>query len=78
MEITSAPMLKYYDPSKPLTLETDASLNDLGVFQLQHEYPTYFASKNLQPHQKTYVKIERESLAVPGAMEKFCHFLYNK
>ena len=30
-KIISAPVLKYYDPSKPLTLQTDASLRVPGV-----------------------------------------------
>ena len=46
-EMTSALMPKYYDPNKPLTLQTDASLKGLGVILLWEEHPIYFASKNL-------------------------------
>ena len=33
-EVTSAPLLKYYDPSKPLILQTDANLKHLGAVLL--------------------------------------------
>ena len=75
-EITSAPILAYYNPNKPTTLQTDTSCKGLGACLLQNEKPIYFASKALTEMQKGYVTIELESLAVTWAMEKFHHFLY--
>ena len=52
METTNMPLLKYYHPSKSLTLLSDATVKDLGAYLLQKDYQIYFASKSLQPHQK--------------------------
>ena len=75
-ELTAAPILAYYNPKKPMVLQTDASCKGLGACLLQNEKPVYFASKVLTEMQKGYVAIELESLAVAWAMEKFHHFLY--
>ena len=75
-EITTAPILAYYNPNKPTILQTNASCKGLGACLLQNEKPVYFASKALTETQKGYVAIELESLAVTWVMEKFHHFLY--
>ena len=74
-ETTRVLILRYYDPSKPLTLQTDASLRGLGAVLLQRGHPVYFSSKSLQPHQKAYVAIEHDSLTVASVMGKFHHFV---
>ena len=75
-EIVAAPILAYYNPNKPMILQTDASWKGLGACLLQNERPVYFASRALTETQKGYVAIELESLVVAWAMEKFHHFLY--
>ena len=45
--ITQAPVLAYYDPHKPLTLQEDASKHGLGATLLQEGKPITFASKFL-------------------------------
>ena len=75
-EISSVPVLAYYNPKKQTVLQTDASIKGLGACLLQEEKPVYFASKALTDAQKGYVAIEFESLAVAWPMEKFHHFLY--
>ena len=77
-EISSAPVLGYYDPTKELVLQTDASTKGLGAVLLQEGKPIYFASKSLTSSQKNYVAIELEALAVSWAMQKFHHYLYGK
>ena len=62
-EISSAPVLGYYDPSKELVLQTDASTKGLGAVLLQEGKPIYFASKSLTASQKNYVAIELEAIA---------------
>ena len=74
-EIASAPVLPYYNPKKPHSLQTDASVKGHGACLLQDDKPAYFASKTLTDAQKGYVVIELESLAVALAMKKFHHFL---
>ena len=75
-EISSAPVLAYYNPRKQTMLQTDESMKGLGACLLQEEKPVYFARKALAHAQKGYVAIEIESVAVAWTMEKFHHFLY--
>ena len=72
----AAPILAYYNPSKPTILQTNASCKGLAACLLQNEKPVYFASKVLTEMQKGYLAIDLESLAVAWVMEKFHHFLY--
>ena len=64
-EISSAPVLAYYDPKKQTMLQTDVCIQGLGACLLQEDKPIYVASKALTDAQRGYV-----------AMEKFHHFLY--
>ena len=74
--IATAPLLTYYDPKKPTVLQTDASIYGLGCVILWHGKPVAYASKALQAHEKGYVALEKEALAVTWALEKHHHFLY--
>ena len=51
-EVTTAPILAYYNPKKPMVLQTDASCKGLGAYLLQNEKPVYLASKALTETQK--------------------------
>ena len=75
-EIVAAPILAYYNPKKPMILQTNVSCKVLGACLLQNQRPIYFTSRALTETQKGYVAIELEPLAVATAMEKFHHFLY--
>ena len=75
-EISSAPLLAYFNPKKQMVLQTDASIKGLGACLLQEEKPVYFTSKALTDAQRGYVAIKIELLSVAWAMEKFHHFLY--
>ena len=44
-ELTSAPVLQYYDPKKPLVLQMDASSKGLSTVLLQESHPVYFTSR---------------------------------
>ena len=46
-EISSVPVLVYYNPKKQTVLQTDVSIKGLGSCLLQEEKPVYFASKAL-------------------------------
>ena len=54
-EMTSMPILRYYDHSKPLPLQTNVSLKGLDAVLLQERHPVYFASKSLHVHQKNLI-----------------------
>ena len=76
-EITSTPILAYYNPNKPTTLQTDASCKGLGARLLQNEKSCIFCQQGTNRNvEGLHVTIELESLGVTWVMEKFHHFLY--
>ena len=83
--------LKFYDPSLPTYIETDANQNGIGVILLQpidsnytlDEYgiptslmPVDFASKTLTSAEHNYANIDRELLGVVFGVEHFKHFTF--
>ena len=63
--------LRYYDQSKPVTLQCDASLKGLGACIIQDRQPIAFASKSLMDTKTRYANIKRELLAIIYGCEKF-------
>ena len=70
--------LRYYDQTKPVTLQCDASLKGLGACIIQDGQPTTFASKSLTDTETHYTNIERELLAIIYGCEKFHTYLYRR
>ena len=77
-EIAKAPLMAYYDPKKPIVVQTDTSVYGIGCAMLQSSKPVAYASKALQAHEQGYVALEGEALAVAWALEKHHHFLYGQ
>lgn len=73
--LTSAPILKQADESKPFILRTDSSGYALGAVLLQgegaDERPIEYASRLLSSAERNYNTTEREALAVVWAISKF-------
>ncbi|XP_053400458.1 uncharacterized protein K02A2.6-like [Mercenaria mercenaria] len=76
--ITQAPVLAFYDPAKPLELQTDASRSGLGATLLQEGRPIGYASKSLTPSQMNYAMIELECLGLVFGLKKFHQWVYGK
>ncbi|KAL1447311.1 hypothetical protein WDU94_000006 [Cyamophila willieti] len=76
--ICSSPVLRYYDDTKQLTIETDASKDGLGSCLLIEDQPVSFASRSLTKCEQFYAQIEKELLAICFATEKFHQFIYGK
>ena len=74
-EISTAPILRYYDLKKPVVLQTDACTKGLGAVLLQDGHPVSFATRSLTAAQQNYVAIELEALALSWAVQKFHHYL---
>ena len=84
--------MKFYNDTKPLYLETDASGVDLGAALLQlHDnttcqkgitpdntilHPIAFASKCLTGAEQRYSNIEQEALGILHGLEKFHHYCF--
>ena len=70
--------LRYYDWTKPVTLQCDASLKGLGACIIQDGQPIVFASKSLMDTETRYANIKRELLAIVYGCEKFHTYLYRR
>ena len=71
---TSAPVLVYFKPDRPIKLSVDASSKGLGAVILQDDHPIAYASKSLTRTQ--YAQIEKEMLAVVFGCTRFHDFIY--
>ena len=56
---TAVQPLKYYDRTKPVTVQADASQRGLGTCLLQEGQPIAFATKSLTDTETRYTNIER-------------------
>ena len=75
---TEAPVLRFYDPTLPLTLSVDSSSTGLGCVIMQEGQPIVCASRALTKTQQNYAQIEKETLAVVYGCEKFHQFVYGR
>ena len=60
ISISSAPVLKFFDPKEPVTLSVDASQKGVGAVLLQNDRPVAFASKALTPSQENYAQLKKK------------------
>ena len=77
--LTSAPVLGYYDVTKPATIQADASLLGYGAAILQDGKVIEYASRSLtRTERDTFSNIERELMGVVFALERFHQYVYAK
>ena len=80
--ITASPVLKYFDPRCNTRISSDASKKGLGaVLEQQHDnlwHPIAFASRSLSPAEQNYCPLERETLSIVFACEKFHEYVYGQ
>ena len=74
--LTSAPVLKFYDPRLEATVQCDASMSGLGACLLQEGNPVIYCSRALTTAEKAYSQIEKELLAITFALTRLDQFLY--
>ena len=70
--------LRYFDTSKEVVLQVDASQVGLGAALLQDGKPVAYALKALTPAEMRYASIEREMLVVVFGCLKYHHYLYGR
>ena len=68
---TAVQPLRYYDRTKPVVVQADASQRGLGACLLQKFESIAFASKSLTDTETRYANIERELLAIVFACQWF-------
>ena len=76
--VSSPPLLKYYEPDKPLVLQCDASEKGLGASLLQDGKPIAYASRALTTTGINYAQIEKEFLAIVYGVERFHQYTYGR
>ena len=76
--ICEAPVVKFYDVIRAVTVECDASLSGLGATLLQGGQPVAFASRALTPAEGRYAQIEKELLSVVFACDRFDTYFYGR
>ena len=76
--VTEAPVLKYFEPSQELTLQSDACDTGLGAVLTQNGQPIAFASRALSDAETRYAQIEKELLAIVFGLEKFHQYTYGR
>jgi len=62
--ISTAPVLRYFDPATEITLQCDASDGGLGYALLQQGQPVAYGARGLTQAEKKYAQIEKEMLAI--------------
>ncbi|XP_059415130.1 Fc receptor-like protein 5 [Carassius carassius] len=76
--LTQAPVLRFYDHKKPLTIQANSSKDGLGACLLQEGHPVCYASRALTDTEQRYAQIEKELLAILFAARKFHHYIYGE
>ena len=69
--IVKCPVLKFFDPTKPALLQTDASSAGLGACLLLDGHPVAYAYRSRTPADPNYAQIEKELLGIVFGAECF-------
>ena len=76
--ISSAPLLKFFNPDLPLEIQTDASSSGLGARLMQGGQPVQYASSALTETEKRCSQIEKEMLSVVFGLTRFHTYTYGR
>jgi len=78
--LSSEPILKYYDPNRETLISSDASQKGLGACLLQKHgdswHPVAYASRAMTVAETRYAQIEKETLAICFACERFHQYVF--
>ena len=76
--ITSAPVLRFYEPSRPVSMATDASNHGFGAVLMQDEQPVAYGSRRVNSAEANYAPIEKEMCAIVYGCKKFHDYIYGQ
>ncbi|KAL0152625.1 hypothetical protein M9458_052348 [Cirrhinus mrigala] len=74
--ITTAPVLRHFDPKEPMEVQANASKDGLCATLMQKQQPIAYASRALSAAEKNYAQIEKELLTIVFALRKFHQYVY--
>lgn len=69
--LTTAPVLAYFDPRKPVIIQADASQAGVGACLLQDGHPVEYISRAMTSSEQNYAQIEKILLAIVWSLERF-------
>ena len=77
--LVEAPILSFYDVTQPVVIQCDASSSGLGAYLSQNGRPIDYASRTMTTTEReSYAEIEKETLAVSFALQRFDTYIYAK
>ena len=76
--LTEPGTLIYYDITKHVTVQVDASQRGLGAALSQDQGPVAYTSKVMNEMQQHYAQIEKELLVVVFGCKRFHQYIYGK
>lgn len=76
--LTSAPVLAYFDLEKELILQVDSSKDGLGAVLMQQGRPIEYASRALTSSERKWAQIEKEVLPVLFSVQRFDQYTYGR
>ena len=76
--VTTAPVLQYFDSSKPTESCGDASSQGLGFVLTQEDHPKSYANRALTAAEQRYSQIEKELLAQMFGLEHNHYYTYGR
>ena len=76
--MSQAPVLQYYNVTKPVTIQCDVSGKGRRAVLLQDNKPVCYASRALTDTETRYAPIESEMLAVVFICRKFHQYIYGR
>ena len=76
--IQQAPVLAYFEESRPVVLSADSSSHSIGAVLMQDGRPVEFAAKSLTECQQRYSQIEKEFLALMFACKRFKYYCWGR
>ena len=84
--ITSAPILKVFDPNLPTRLKIYGSSEGVGALLEQNHgslenpqwHPIGCSSRTLRDYEKRYVQIEKKTLSIVFGVERLHEYLYRR
>ena len=77
--LVNAPVLRYYDVTKPVHIQCDSSSYGIGATLIQDGQPVEYASRSLtRVERDSYAQIEREMAAIVFAVTRFHTYIYGK
>ena len=82
-QLAEAPILQHYDPTKAVSLSTDASPYGVGAV-LCHvladgtEKPIAYASRTLNAVERKYSQLDKEAMAIVFGVKRFHQYLYGR